>query len=161
MTEDELIDIISNVTTLLGASLAQYIELNESIAGAGVESQTLKLDALKARMAIEKSRLTKLKDAAKRKRELERLRQRHQTQDSRNSTNEGKATNSRVALMNGKGRWIGWVEKQANGNVNIYDARGRIVARELGGLTIDGSGKLFARGRAGLVALGASLQTRR
>ena len=67
MNEDELIDIISDVTALLGAALAQYIELNESIAGAGVESQTLKLDALKARMADEKLKVAKLTDAAKRR----------------------------------------------------------------------------------------------
>ncbi len=107
-------------------------------------------------MADEKLKLAKLKNAAKRKKELEKANQ-HKPSASRPTTNEGKSTRSRVALLNGKGRWLGFVETLANGNVNIYDARGRIVSRELSGLTLDQSGKLFARGRAGLVALGKKL----
>jgi hypothetical protein len=80
MNVDELIELISDVTTLLGNALAQHIELNESVhpqQGAGVEAQKLKLDALKLKLAGEKLKLAKFKDAAKRKKELaqERLRE--------------------------------------------------------------------------------------
>lgn len=75
MTRDELIDLISDVTTLLGSALARHVELTENIsAGAGVESQKIKIEKLKARMVGEEKRLQKLKGAARRKRELEKLR---------------------------------------------------------------------------------------
>lgn len=74
MTEDELNDILSSVTTMLGDALSQHVALKESFQGAGVETQSKKLDALKLKLAVEKARLKKLKDAAKRKRELEKLR---------------------------------------------------------------------------------------
>jgi hypothetical protein len=152
MNEDELIDIISSVTNLLGSTLAQHVELTETIAaGAGVESQRRKVAALKAKIADANLRLAKLKDRAKRKKELAKANQ------HKPATNEGKSTRSRVALLNGKGRWVGFVETLASGNVNIYDARGRIVSRELSGLTLDQNGRLFAKGRAGLVALGKKL----
>jgi hypothetical protein len=49
------------------------VELQESLVGggAGVESQKMKLDRLKARLAGEKLKLDKLNAAAKRKKELE------------------------------------------------------------------------------------------
>ena len=71
MTENELNDIISDVTSLLGQCLAQHVALREGLEGAGMESQQLKMDALKARLAKEKLKLAKLKHAAKRKKALE------------------------------------------------------------------------------------------
>ncbi|MBP9913728.1 MAG: hypothetical protein KBF26_10015 [Opitutaceae bacterium] len=154
MNEDELIDIISDVTTLLGAALAQYIELNESIAGAGVESQRLKVDALKTRMAGEKLKLAKLKDAAKRKKELQKL---SASSATRPTTNESKSPADRIQLLNGQGRLIGWLHNETNGKVTVYDAKGRLVARELAGITLDRTGRFVGRGRQGLVVLGRRL----
>ena len=157
MNEDELIDIISDVTTLLGTALAQHVELTESIsAGAGVESQKLKLDALKARMDHEKLKLAKLKDAAKRKKELAKANQ-HQPSASRPTANEGKSPAGRIQLLNGQGRLIGWLTNESNGKVTVYDAKGRLVARELAGITLDRSGRWAGRGRQGLVVLGRRL----
>jgi hypothetical protein len=78
MTRDDLIDLISEVTTLLGTALAQHVDLAEGIPqqqGSGIEAQKLKLDALKAKMADQRLKLAKLKDAAKRKKELIRANQ--------------------------------------------------------------------------------------
>lgn len=161
MTEDEVIEIISGVTTLLGTALSQYISLIETISpqqGAGVASQKLKLDTLKTRLADEKLKLQKLRDAQQRKHELEKIRRDHERDASKLKQTEGRSTQSRVALLNAMGQWIGWVETLADGRVNIYDSKHRIVARELAGLTLDRTGKLFGRGRQGLVALGQSLR---
>ena len=156
MNEDELIDIISDVTALLGAALAQYIELNESIAGAGVESQTLKLDALKARMADEKLKLAKLKDAAKRRKELAKANQ-HQP-SARHSANESKSPAGRIQLLSGQGRLIGWLHNETNGKVTVYDSKGRRVATQLPGLTLDRLGRVVGRGKGqALVVLGRTL----
>lgn len=159
LSQDELIQIISDVTTLLGQALAQHVALNESLlgAGAGVEAQQRKLDLLKTKLAGEKAKLAKLKDAAKRKKDLEKSNKQHDRPPARAAANESKCKLGRVALLNNQGRWIGFVETLAGGRVNVYDAKGRIVARELAGLTVDRTGRMAGRGKLGLVVLGRSL----
>ena len=74
ISEDELISIISDVTTLLGQALAQHVELKETVltgSGVGIEVQKKRIETLKSKIAAEKTRLNKLRDAAKRKKELE------------------------------------------------------------------------------------------
>ncbi len=132
LTRDELISIVSDVTTLLGQVLAQHVELQESlVGGAGVERQKMKLNALKAKLAAEKLKLDKLNATAKRKKELEKASKRSA---DRTTANEGKQ--SRVALYNSKGALIGWLSYEAGGKVTVYDSRGRLVARELAGVTL-------------------------
>ncbi len=128
LTRDELISIVSDVTTLLGQILAMHVELQESLVGggAGVERQKMKLNALKAKLAGEKLKLDKLNAAAKRKKELEKVSKRSA---DRSSANEGKQ--SRVALSNSKGALIGWLSYETGGKVTVYDSGGRLVAREL------------------------------
>lgn len=151
MSDDELIDIISDVTTLLGDTLAQHVELTESLSSQGVESQKQKLDSLKAKLAGEKLKLAKLKDAANRKKELQKL---STSSATRPTTNEAKSSAGRIQLLNGQGRLIGWIHSEPNGKVTVYDAKGRLVARELNGITLDRTGRFVGRGRQGLVILG-------
>jgi hypothetical protein len=146
MTRDELIELISDATTLLGTALAQHVDLTESISGAGVEAQTLKLDTLKSQLADEKLKLAKLKDAAKRKKELEKLRQ-----------TEGKSGGI-VTLRDASGRTIGFVRVMGPNRTDYFDRKGKLVAREVGGVTYDGQGKMVYRGKLGLVVLGKSLK---
>jgi hypothetical protein len=69
LTQSELINIISDVTTLLGDALAKHVELTGS--GVGVDLQKKKLAALQSKLAATKNVMAKLKDASKRKKELE------------------------------------------------------------------------------------------
>lgn len=153
MTEDELIDIISDVTTLLGTALAQCVELNESV-GAGVESQSLKLDALKARMADEKLKLAKLKDAAKRRRDLTKANQ-HKPSASRPTANESKSSSGMLTLRDAAGKVVGYV-RVLKDQTEYFSRTGKLVAREIGGATYDFSrgGRLASRDRQGLRVLG-------
>lgn len=152
MTRDDLIDIISDVTTLLGTALAQCVELNESV-GAGVESQTLKLDALKARMADEKLKLAKLKDAAKRRRELE-LANQHDA-PARRPANESRASSGMLTLRDAAGKVVGYV-RVGKDRIEYFSRTGELVAREIGNATYDFSrgGRLASRDRQGLRVLG-------
>lgn len=147
MTQDELIDLISNVTNLLGTALAQHVELTESISGAGVESQKLKLDALKAKLAGEKLKLAKLKDAAKRKKNLKKVQQ-----------TESK-TDGMVTLRDGAGRVVGFMRVMGPNRTDYFAASGRLVAREVGELTYSArTGRVAFRGRLGLAVLGRLLR---
>ncbi len=156
MTRDELIDIISDVTTLLGDALTKYVELSESIAGAGVESQKFKLDSLKAKLAGERVKLAKLKDAAKRRRELEKANQ-HQPLASRPTANEGKSSSGMLTLRDAAGKVVGYVRVMKN-RTEYFGPTGKLVAREIGGATYDFSrgGRLASRDPQGLRILGAA-----
>ena len=75
LTQSELISIISDVTTLLGDALAKHVELTETaLAGSavGIEIQKKKLAVLQSKIAATKQVIAKMKDASKRKKELER-----------------------------------------------------------------------------------------
>lgn len=157
MTRDELIDLLSAVTTLLGTALAREVELKESLANDAAASQREKLDALKAKLAGERLKLQKLNAASKRRRELEKKRQENERGTARSAANESKSSLRRIQLLNGQGKLIGWLHKEANGKVTVYDAKGRLVARELNGITLDRTGRFVGRGRQGLVVLGRAL----
>ena len=88
---------------------------------------SLKVERLKAKTAAAKQQLSDPKDRQRHKRELERIRKEHERETKKAATNEAKSTQGRVALLDAKGEWIGWIETQANGNVNVYDARGPIL----------------------------------
>ena len=155
MTQDELIAVISDVTTLLGSALAQHVDLTETIStqqGAGVESQRLKLDALKARLADEKLKLAKLKDAADRKRELEKLRHDNDRSAARPTTNESKNTGM-VTLRATSGKIVGYSRTTGKNQTDFYDRTGKLVAREVGNFTYS-NGKAVYRGNLGLLVLG-------
>ena len=143
MTRDDLIEILSDVTTLLGDALTKYVDLNENIIGqsAGVDAQSKKLDLLKARLAGEKLKLSKLKDAAKRRRELEKANQ-HEA-PARRPANESKNSGT-VYLRDGASRVIGFMRMLGKGRTDFFSASGQLVAREVNGKTYTPSGKLAA-----------------
>lgn len=142
MTRDELTDLISGVTTLLGTALAREVELKESIASDAADSQRAKLDALKAKLAAERAKLQKLNAASKRKKELEKLRQ-----------TEGRSGGT-VTLRDSSGRTIGFVRVMGPNRTDFFDRTGKLVAREVGNTTFSASGRAVYRGKLGLVALG-------
>lgn len=116
---------------------------------------SLKVERLKTKTTDAKQHLSDLKDRQRHKRELERIRKEHERETKKAATNEAKSTQDRVALLDATGKWIGSIETQTNGNVDVYDAKGRIVARELTGVTLDHTGRFVGRGRQELVVLGA------
>ncbi len=154
-SRDELLDLADAISVAVSKALLDRIKLVEGITDdATAQMVQSKIDALKAKLDDERQRLTKIRDAAKRRRELEKIRQDHERQTSRSAANESKTTPSRVQLLNAHGRLIGWLHTESNGKVTVYDAKGRKVAAELAGITLDRTGRLAGRGRQGLVVLG-------
>lgn len=62
-----------------------------------------------------------------------------------------------MALRNGQGRLIGWLQPVGANRLNVLDAKGRLVAREIDGMTLDRRGRLVGHGKQGLVVLGYEL----
>lgn len=157
LTQDELIDVCSEVTTMLGAILARHVELNESLIGnEATDTAKKKLESLRQQTADAKAELQKLWYAQRRKRELEKIRDDHARE--REEQTEGKATQRTIQLLDGHGRLIGRLRIEPNGDVTVYDSRGKLVSRELKNLTFDRSGRFRGRGKQGLVVLGQTLR---
>ncbi len=153
MTRDDLIDIISSVTSLLGDALTKYVDLNETIIGqsAGVASQTKKLDLLKARLAGEKLKLSKLKDAAKRRRDLEKANQHKPT------ANESKTSSGMLTLRDATGKVVGYM-RIFKDHTDYFTSTGKLVARYRNLKTYTAGGAYAGNLDQGLRLLGQSLR---
>ncbi|MFM1748330.1 MAG: hypothetical protein RLZZ188_1996 [Verrucomicrobiota bacterium] len=87
LTDDELIEIIEDVTDALGQILLTHRELTESLVDQHHQAEVSqrRIDDLKKRLELEKNRLVSTRRAQRRKRELERIRQRRQRSKFRRS----------------------------------------------------------------------------
>lgn len=156
MSRDELIELLSDVTALIGTALAREVELRESIADGGVDSQRVKLDALKVKLASERLKLQKLNAAAKRRREFEKKREEGDRQTARSAVNERKS-GGMLTLRDGRGKVVGFVRVLGPTRTDYFAASGKLVAREIGGKTYFATGRLAGDGAQGLRVLGQSL----
>lgn len=156
MSRDELIDLLSDVTTLVGTAVAKEIELKESLAGAGIATQSEKLESLKAKLGVERVKLAKLRDAAKRKRDLEKIRSTMSGRPPRSAANESKSSGT-LTLRDGAGKVVGFVRTQGPNRTEIFSAKGKLVARETNGKTYYATGRPAGDGRQGLRVLGQTM----
>ena len=153
---DYLLNELLTVTCTLGQLIEIYGELAESILD---QTQTRlgreKIDSLKKQIETEQDRLAKIKHAQQRKKELEKLRQdQDKAAGKKSQQNEVQHGSKTIQLLDGKGKLVAWLQVLGKDRVNILDARGRLVAKEISGMTFDKSGKFMGRGRQGLRVLG-------
>ena len=153
---DDLLNELLTVTCTLGQLIEIHGELAESLLD---QTQTRlgreKIDSLKKQIETEQDRLAKIKHTQQRKKELEKLRHDQDKEAGEKAKqNEGKHGSRMIQLLDGKGKLVAWLQVLGKDRVNILDARGRLVAREVSGITLDKSGKFMGRGRQGLRVLG-------
>lgn len=154
ITKEELSDILSQTTTMLGELLATLGQLREGLADQRqTAAQQDKIDRIKRDLEDEREELKALRRRQQHKRELEQLRNQRQ----KPSQKEGKTAGGMVALRNARGQLLGLLQTVGNDRVNILDAGGKLVAREIREMTLDRSGRLVGRGKLGLAVLGRKL----
>lgn len=71
ITRDELIDLLDDLCGTIGEIVAAHAELSESLLDVASQQQQEKLDRLKTKLTAEKAKFVKLRNAARRKREIE------------------------------------------------------------------------------------------
>ena len=158
ISPDEISDILSQTTTFLGQLLATSAELKENLLDQqATDSQQKKVDQIKQELEQEKNKMKELRGRQQHKRELEQARK----DSSKRRQHEGRGANGFVALRNARGQLLGWLQAAGMDRVNVLDARGRLVAREINGMTLQPSGRLVGRGKLGLVVLGAETAARK
>jgi hypothetical protein len=155
ITDDELLEIIDEVTTTLGQLLLTHRELTEGLLD---QNQTIRsqqrINALKKGLDMEKERLAQTRRSQQRKKELERIRQDHERESSKDTQTEQK--NGTVPVINQKGQVVGRIQTVGRNRVNILDPTGRVVGREINGVTYDRRGQVRGTGSQGLRILGIS-----
>jgi hypothetical protein len=163
-SEDDLISLMDELCIAIGEVLMNFQFLHESILDQAVSQQTQeKISKLQSKLADERARLKTQREAAARKRELEKIRSDHERererQANRSEQTEGRSGGSRMPLYDGHHRLVGWIEA-TNSKINFYDRNGRIVSREFAdGIALGRDGSIRGRGKGmGLVVLGQSLR---
>jgi hypothetical protein len=152
ISQDEIADILSQTTTYLGQLLATAGELREDLMDQRqADAQQIKVDRIKRELDDEKQQMKRLRQRQQHKREAERKRKEH----LKHRQHEGRGANGLVALRNARGQLIGWLQAAGMDRVNVLDAKGRLVAREINGMTLDRTGRLVGHAKLGLVVLGA------
>lgn len=159
ISRDELIDLLDDVCTEVSRAVARHAEISRELAEDSLDqkrayAQQVRIDRVKRELEDEKLALTDLRRRQKHKREIEAARK---ESERKRRQNEGKAANGLVALRNARGQLIGWLQAAGLDRMNVLDAKGRLVAREINGMTLDRCGRLVGNGKQGLVVLGGEL----
>jgi hypothetical protein len=151
ITDDELLDLIEDITVSLGQILLTHRELTEGLLDDGptIRSQQ-KIEDLKKKLEGEKIRLAKSRRSQQRKRELEKVRDDHDTQVQ----SESKTT----PVQNQSGKVIGWMQVVGPNRIHFLDHRGQVIGRFINGQTYDHRGRVVGLGNQGLRVLGQILR---
>ena len=153
LSQSELLDLVDDVNVAVAQAIASYAELNEGMVDdAATDAAKAKVERLKLKTDDAKRRLADLKDRQRHKREVDRRRKEHE----RSATNEGKMSGM-VTLRAVSGRVIGYMRVMGKDQTDFYSASGKLVAREMGGMTYS-NGRAVFRGTLGLLVLGMALR---
>ena len=151
ITDDELLDLIEDITVTLGQILLTHRELTEGLLDDGpTERSQQKIHDLKKRLDVEKDRLTQHRRFQQRKRELEKIRDDHDKQVQ----SESKTT----PIQNQSGRVLGWMQVVGTNRIHFLDHRGQVIGRFINGRTLDDRGRVVGLGNQGLRVLGQMLR---
>lgn len=151
ITDDELLDLIEDITVTLGQILLTHRELTEGLLDDGpTERSQKKINDLKKRMELEKDRLTQHRRFQQRKKELEKIRDDHDKQVQ----SESKTT----PVQDQSGKVIGWMQTVSPNRIHFLDHRGQVIGRFINGRTLDDRGRVVGLGNQGLRVLGQMLR---
>jgi len=151
----ELLSLIEDVTMTLGQILLTHNQLLETLLDTQqIELRKQKIDSLKKRIEDEREKLAKIRHTQQRKKELERIRKDHEKKAEANETTQTEPKLGSVALRNQRGQLLGWIQTIGYNRVDVLDARGEVVAREIDGRTFNRLGQFQGYGKQGIRVLG-------
>ncbi len=163
ITRDQLLDLLDDVCSEVSRVVASHAEIcdeliEDTLDQKRADAQQMRIDRVKRELEDEKAEMADLRHRQQHKREVERTRKEN---ERRRQQNEGRGAGGLMALRNGRGQLIGWLQATGMDRVNVLDAKGRLVAREINGMTLDRSGRLVGNGKQGLVVLGGEMARNR
>ncbi len=150
-TDDEILEILEEVTVTLGQLFLTHRDLTEGLLDQNQTNQVkLKIDSLRKKIDDQRGKLVQIRHVHQRKKELERIRRDHERESSKDTQTEQKNR----TILNQKGQVVGWLQTAGRNRVNILDPKGRVVGREINGVTYDRRGQVRGSGIQGLRVLG-------
>jgi hypothetical protein len=154
-TDEELIDLIEQVTTTLGQIFLTHRELTEGFLDQQLTDRSReKIDSLKKQVEVEKEKLAQVRHHQQRTKELDRIRKSHETE----TQTEGRLRSHLVTIRDQRGRVVGWIQSVGKNRFNVLDGRTRLVGRFINGQTYDHHGRFIGDGDQGLRLLGHALK---
>jgi hypothetical protein len=154
---DELAAILDDICATIGELLVTNAQLKESMVDdAATDAAREKLDRLRKDTLVAKEKLADIKQRQQHKKELARQRQEHERETKTKQT-EGKTSSGMLTLRDAAGKVVGYVRVMKN-RTEYFSPTGKLVAREIGGATYDGRGRLASRDRQGMRVLGQSVR---
>lgn len=126
LTDDELLEVIDEVTIALGEILLRHRQLRESLmSGDTISASQNRIEKRRAEIEKEREKIRKTREVIRRRRELEKIRRDHE----KTEVAEIKSTATTSPILNGKGAVIGWFQRAGQNRTNILSRQGRVVAR--------------------------------
>jgi len=157
MNSGELSAILDDIVASIGEILVTHAELTEGMVDdAATNTAKASLERLKKKTDAAKKKLAALRDRQRHKREVER--QRKENERQRGSQQNESKNSGTVTLRDASGRTIGFMRQLGPSHTDFFDRAGKLVAREVGDVTYNASGRAVFRGRLGLAALGRLLR---
>jgi len=157
-SDDELLSIIEDVTLALGQLLLTHRELTEGLLDQyQTDAEKEKIAGLRKQIEDEREKLSAIRHAQERKKELERIRKDHEKEAKASKEKQTEQKLGTVALRNQRGQLVGWVQTVGRNRVNILNPQGKVVAREIGKRTFDGRSQFRGYGSQGLRVLGTKM----
>ena len=154
-TDDELLGVIEDVTLALGQLLLTHRELTEGLLDQyQTDAEKEKIAGLRKQIDDEREKLSAIRHAQQRKKELERIRKDHEREAKASKEKQTEQKVGTLALRNQRGQVVAWIQTVGKNRVNILNPQGRVVAREIDGRTFDAKTKFRGRGNQGLRILG-------
>ena len=158
-SDDELLSIIDDVTLALGQLLLTHRELTEGLLDQyQTDAEKEKIADLKKQIEVEREKLSAIRHAQERKKELERIRKDHEKEAKASKSKQTEQKLGTVALRNQRGQLVGWVQTVGRNRLNILNPQGKVVAREIDGRTFDGRSQFRGYGSQGLRVLGTKIK---
>jgi len=158
-TQDEINSIMDEITVAVGQILINGADLQmESITGdIGADAVKKKITRLKKQTQQASERLQGSKRQKKHRVEIERQRKEHETPAKTKLAANEAAIGKCISIRNEKGVVIGRIQQTGENRINYLSNDGRVISREINGITLDSKGRLKSLQRIGQIALGQNL----
>lgn len=152
---DLIDDLCSEISRVVAVHASIADELKEDLIDQrNTDAQRAKIDRIKHELSRENDRLAQLRQRDQQKREIERKRKERDAKnvEDRRQTESTRTNPGMIPLRNQRGELLGWIQSMGTGRT-ILDRTGRVVGREVGGVTFDARGRVCGR-RLGTLVLG-------
>lgn len=151
ITDKELEDLVGDILAGLESILRSHQAMNESMLDQNIDSAKEQVRKKREEVRAISDRIRDMKDRLKRQKETQRKANSKKPNDKQ-TTNEG--SSSVIQIRNQKGQLLGFLQPSGKNQINILSRTGKLLGREVNGITLDQKGNVVSWQKAGLLLIG-------